>query len=136
MDKRLVAIFGVVLIFIISASILAGFQLMEGDSLGTVDVIVVDRNGSERAYENEFEEEMNALDFLKNLDESNEDFNLRYEENSEFGAYITSINGDDADPASEYWKFIVNGEDAQVGISTYMVMDEDQFQFEIEAFEF
>lgn len=92
---------------------------------------VTNADGTEMEYGNfTLEQGSSAFDLLiKAAKEST--FSFEYSE-SEFGIFITSINGYEPDINSEYWKFLVNGEVAQVGVSDYILKDGDWVRFELE----
>jgi hypothetical protein len=73
----------------------------------------------------------NAFDSVKRLDELSDKFSFEYSE-SDFGAFVTSVNGVSPDPNTEFWKITVNGEDAQVGVSDLVLKNGDTIGFEIE----
>jgi hypothetical protein len=50
-------------------------------------------------------------------------------------AFVTSINGHAADSAKhEFWKFVVNGQDAQVGAGSYTTKSSDTISWEIDTY--
>lgn len=49
-------------------------------------------------------------------------------------AFVTSINGVDADLNSQYWSFKVNGELASVGAGSYITKDTDSIKWELTSF--
>ncbi len=50
-------------------------------------------------------------------------------------AFVTEINGRVADTSkNEFWKFLINGEDAQVGAGTYQTKSTDQITWEIDTY--
>lgn len=55
-------------------------------------------------------------------------------ETSDFGEFVTSINGVAADSSSEYWAFYVNGELASVGAGAYEAADGDMIEWKLESF--
>ncbi len=55
-------------------------------------------------------------------------------QSSEFGDFVTSIDGSVADSNSEYWAFYVNGELAPVGASSYITQDGDMIEWKLESF--
>ena len=47
-------------------------------------------------------------------------------------AFVTSINGREADiKKREFWEFIVNGSQAQVGAGSYIIQNNDEIQWKI-----
>lgn len=89
--------------------------------------IKINNGNEEKTYSANFEEGENVFDLLEGLQEENEDFTFGYEE-YEFGAMIKSINNQEPDD-SHFWKLQINGEDAQVGVSDYIVQQDDQISF-------
>ncbi len=53
-------------------------------------------------------------------------------ESSDFGEFVTAINGLAADSTNEYWAFYVNGELASVGAGSYTSMQGDKIEWKLE----
>jgi hypothetical protein len=50
-------------------------------------------------------------------------------------AFVTSLLGRQADTdKKEFWKLVINGEDAQVGAGSYLVKEGDSIRWEIDTF--
>ncbi|MEI6054263.1 MAG: DUF4430 domain-containing protein [Candidatus Saccharibacteria bacterium] len=49
-------------------------------------------------------------------------------------AYITKINGIEANSSNEFWSFKVNGEMAQVGAGSYITKDTESITWELSSF--
>lgn len=49
-------------------------------------------------------------------------------------AFVTSINGVDADSNSQYWAYTVNGEMASVGAGSYITKNDDIIKWELTSF--
>jgi len=49
-------------------------------------------------------------------------------------AYITKINGIEANSSNEFWSFKINGEMAQVGAGSYITKDADTITWELSSF--
>lgn len=75
-----------------------------------------------------YEEGANVLNVLKELDEQDETFTFSYED-SQFGAFVTSINNYLPDISKEFWSFKINGELSMVGVSDYAVQEGDVLTF-------
>lgn len=88
-----------------------------------------------RKYCVTFGEGKSAFDVMKSLQEEGEDFSFSYEE-SDFGAFITSINNYHPDIADRFWAFLINGEMSMMGVSDYEVSDGDELGFRVEEVEF
>ena len=84
-------------------------------------------------YDVEIQEGQSVFQILETL-KANEEIQFEYGEFEGLGVFVTSLNGITADSNSEYWKFLINGEEAQVGISDYIIQTGDTIQFEIEKF--
>lgn len=55
-------------------------------------------------------------------------------ETSDFGEFVTTINGVVADSSSEFWAFYVNGAQASVGADSYIATDGDTVEWKLESF--
>ena len=77
----------------------------------------------------EVEEGQTAFDILKEVTEEQE-VALDYSIHEQWGAMIEGI-GEVAPEGYDYWGFIVNGEEAQVGASSYAVEKGDSLLFKI-----
>ena len=55
-------------------------------------------------------------------------------EESEFGEFVSAIEGVAADSSSEYWAFYVNGELASVGADSYIAQEGDTVEWKLESF--
>lgn len=53
---------------------------------------------------------------------------------SDFGSFVTSINGIEADSTKEFWSIKINGEDSLVGISQINPNENDVIQFILNKF--
>ena len=49
-------------------------------------------------------------------------------------AFVTSINGVEADSSHQFWAFYVNGEQAQVGAGSYTTKASDEIEWKLEEF--
>lgn len=56
-------------------------------------------------------------------------------ESSEFGEFVTSIEGVEADSSSEFWAFYVNGAQASVGADSYVAQEGDKIEWTLESFQ-
>lgn len=66
-----------------------------------------------------------ALDLLK------ENYEVTTQD-SDFGEFVTSINGTEADSNAEYWSFYVNGEYASEGAGTYQTTEGEKIEWKLE----
>lgn len=86
-------------------------------------------------YQTNAFEGQSAFDMLKALDEQSEDFSFNYTE-YDFGPFVTTMNTLFPNE-NEFIEFIVNGEQAAVGISDYKLKNNDEITFKktkIESF--
>jgi AAA15 family ATPase/GTPase len=84
--------------------------------------------------ESNYEKKVTVFELLKTLDEKREDFSFTYTEYEGLGASPEKFNDYEIDPASEWWKFLVNGQMSNVGISSYEVKPGDKVEFVKEKF--
>lgn len=84
-----------------------------------------------KEYELDVHDGESAFDVLKELQRTSEDFSFAFSE-SDFGAYITGVNGYSPDASTHFWKVVVNGEDSQVGVSDLMLEEGDTLEFVVE----
>ena len=68
-----------------------------------------------------------ALDTLRSLAEVET-------QSSDFGEFVSSIDGRAADANSEYWAFYVNGQLAPVGAGAYSAQAGDRVEWKLEQF--
>lgn len=101
-----------------------------------ITVNVVDGNELKQYETNAFEGQT-AFDLLKALDSQSDDFTFEYEE-YDFGPYVVSVNS--LKPQNnEFIEFLVNNEQASVGIGDYVLSKDDVITFKltkIESFSF
>ena len=74
------------------------------------------------------EDSKDALSILKSHTEVKTD-------SSDFGEFVTEINGVAADPKTEFWAFYVNGELASEGAGTYQTKSTDTIEWRIDKIE-
>ena len=83
-----------------------------------------------------FVEEETTFGLLNNLKDIDSNFYFDYKEYPGIGVMITSINGYTPDSNKAFWKFEVNGNDAQVGVSDYRVKQGDVLKFVVTEISF
>lgn len=100
-------------------------------SAKAVVIEVRDKEGNEKSYSGNTDAE-----FLKDAMDDLSSAGFAYEaSDSEYGLFVTSVNGVTADSAdSAYWAVYVNGEYGQYGISEQPVADGDTFTFAYETY--
>lgn len=94
---------------------------------------VVDNNGNSKTYEARTDAEY-LRQALEELSETS-DFSLEGDE-SDYGLYITTVNGVTADYAADgaYWSIYVNGEYGMNGVDTQPVTDGDAYKLVYEVY--
>ncbi len=55
-------------------------------------------------------------------------------EDSDFGAFVTTINGIEADSNSEFWAFYVDGKQASVGADSFEAEGGEEIEWRLESF--
>ncbi len=99
-----------------------------------VNILITDPFGNSTAYSYDYVEGKSVFDILKELDNSNEGLVVSYTEDPTFGAYINNINNYEIDTSSQFWEFLVNNEQAPLGISSYIVSPGENIEFKITDF--
>lgn len=72
------------------------------------------------------------------MEQTKEEHALGFEfSESDFGIYITSINGvESSTETNEYWSYYINDELGEIGISSYILQDGDLITWRYEKIEF
>lgn len=98
-----------------------------------ITVEVVDNNGETTTYETRTDAEY-LRQALEELDDAT-DFAIEGEE-SDYGLYITTVNGITADYNADgaYWSVYVNGEYGMYGVDTQPVTDGDTYSIVYEVY--
>lgn len=97
-----------------------------------LDILAGDES-TQQSFTNDYIDGESAFSFLERTAKENSDFTFEYEEFS-LGMFITTINGVKADSNSEFWSFKINGNDASVGVSDYILKNGDVISFELTKF--
>ncbi len=111
-------------------------EIQEQDSAIEAEVVTVsiDDGENQTNYSVDFQEGKYAYDVIKNLSEVEEDFSVEFQE-FDFGYFVVAINGNKPEVSEAFWKFVVNGEDASVGIGDYEVEAGDSLGFVLDQVE-
>lgn len=98
-----------------------------------ITVEIVDNNGQTTTYETRTDAEY-LRQALEELDDAT-DFAIEGEE-SDYGLYITTVNGITADYNADgaYWSVYVNGEYGMYGVDTQPVTDGDTYSIVYEVY--
>lgn len=133
-NKKVIAV-ALAILVVLAAAFAVIYKLnspkpQEGSKAYTV--VVVDDSKTEKQYEGKTDAEY-VGDMLRELEEKG-GFKLEGDE-SDYGFYITAVNGLKADFAVDgaYWAFYLNDEYAQNGIDTQILMDGDKVILKYEA---
>ena len=91
-------------------------------------VTVVDDKGNKKTYEASTDKKYLGA-ALKELDKNSDEFSIKGTK-SEYGTYITTVNGLKADYNKDkaYWSIYVNGKYGQNGVDSQTVKKNDKFR--------
>lgn len=150
-NKSLFALYA--LIIVIALSVIGVYMIASGDdkpkknnpqnnsqnqaqdvlSQVTAKLIEIDINDQKqnKQYFASFKDGSSAFDALKDLQDQDKSFKFEYKQ-YDFGVMLTSMNGLKPD-SSHFWKFQINGQDSQVGISDYKVKQGDKLTFILDS---
>jgi len=84
--------------------------------------ISVDINVFNKSYSIKIQENGSVYDAMKSI--SDESFSFKSTNHAGLGYFIESINGVKGEPG-KYWIYYVNGKEASVGVSNYILKDGD-----------
>lgn len=104
------------------------------EPISVVEWCIKDVNDSEYCFTDDVEVAETAEQSLRDVDDANDEITIDIEL-SDFGAFITAVNGYEPDISSEFWKFTINGDDAQTGISATETKDGDKYTIELDVFD-
>ncbi|MCL2342192.1 MAG: DUF4430 domain-containing protein [Firmicutes bacterium] len=101
---------------------------VKAENVKNIEVVVYDASGAV-IYDNKIATDSDKLlDALKGIT----DLKI-VSEDSQYGAFITSIN-DIKQDSNHFWNYYINGEYANVGVSAYEVQNNDKIEFRLEEF--
>lgn len=120
-----------VIFILYSHHIILGEITLPGQSSTDVELMIVDHHKSS-IYEVPSHKDESALQIMQTAESEHSSFSFKVKEYS-FGDLVTTIDGDTPDPSSAYWEFLVNGKEAQVGVSSYIVKKNDIITFIISS---
>jgi len=84
--------------------------------------VLITLNVFDKSYSIKTEEGVNVYDAMKSI--SDESFSFKATEHSGLGYFVEEINGVKGTPG-KYWIYYVNGKEASVGISNYILKNGD-----------
>lgn len=140
MNKKLLILIGISILSILGALVI--LMLLSNSAVsdqagraGLVTITVKGQDDASQPYVLEAVEDEVLLDTLRRLETIDETFTFGFRQDATLGAYIISMNGIEADVTkNEFWKLIINNNDANEGISTYKVKGGDTIVFEIDNY--
>lgn len=132
--KKLIgAIIAIVVVLAILAGVYAMFapKATKGSKAYTVEVVTKDGSSKNYSARTDAEFLRGALEELQ----ANTDFTIEGDE-SEYGLYITAINGEVADYAADgaYWSIYVNDDYGMYGVDSQPVTDGDAYKLVYEVY--
>lgn len=87
--------------------------------------IKITLNILDKSYELEVDDNSSVFEIMKELQiKKNSDFSFTYKEYSGMGVFINEINGIKG-KSGAYWIYYINGKEASVGVSNYILKDGD-----------
>lgn len=100
--------------------------LIESNSLSKeTNTISVSFQILDKRYELEISENINVFEAMKKLqDDKKGEFSFHYKEYPGMGAFVNEINGIKG-KSGAYWIYYVNGKEASVGVSSYILKEGD-----------
>ena len=131
--KIVIAVVAAVVVIAALLGVYSAFGPKTSQGAKAYTVEVVDNNGNSTSYEARTDAEY-LRQALEELDEAT-DFAIAGEE-SEYGLYITSVNGVEAnyDTDGAYWSVYVNGEYGMNGVDSQPVTDGDAYKLVYEVY--
>ncbi len=131
MNKKIIVI-GLVVLLAVAAlfgyNTFFGPDTQKGAKEVTVE-IVVEGQSINKSYTFNTDTEL-LLDLLNEVKDE-----IKFESlDSAYGPMVVGLEGYAANPTSEYYHIIINGEDAMVGIKEIPVIDGSVYHFEIRSF--
>lgn len=131
-NKKWIPIVGLLILIAIAFGVYSMNKPKVSDNLKSVTLEVVDSKGKSKDYKIDTEAEylIGVMDELSKT----QDFTYKAED-SEYGAFITEVNEEEAKSEdSAYWAIYVNGEYGQYGASEQPVNNSDAFKLAYEKY--
>jgi len=89
-----------------------------------------------KKYETKIKEKSTAYDLMKNL-QTTQGLKFSAKEYAGMGALVEEINGVKNDvKTNKFWIFYINGESSPVGVSSYVLKNNDVISWKFEAYKF
>lgn len=131
--KKIVVILSIIMILVISvvATVINNSNKnVNDDNKNTITISVFNKEG-----ENIYKERVNTdKQYLIEVLEENKDLDVKTE-NSQYGKYITSIKGIEQGD-NYYWSYYIDGQYADVGVSSCKIENDKTYDFKIENMNF
>jgi len=109
-------------------------QQQANDQIFDLKVKIITSEDQETTYLIRANKEEALFSVLKRFDLNNDNFKMEYQEFEELGSFITNFNDIPLDQNSQFWELIVNGQQSQVGVSIYKVLEGDQVTYQVTNF--
>ena len=120
--KKILAV--VLLLVVLAAAVLAYLHFRPQASQGAKTVTV------EVVHKDESKKEFKINTSAENLRAACEEQNLIAGDESEYGLYVKTVDGETADDgAQEWWCLTKNGEMSMTGVDDTMIADGEQYEF-------
>jgi len=109
-------------------------QQQANDQIFDLKVKIITSEDQETTYLIRANKEEALFSVLKRFDLNNDNFKMEYQEFEELGSFITNFNDIPLNQNSQFWELIVNGQQSQVGVSIYKVLEGDQVTYQVTNF--
>lgn len=107
-------------------------QTIQNEQVFTLPVKIIDSSKNSFTFYMDANVEETLFSVLDRYDINHDDFKMEYKDyGAELGIFITNINDIQIDPNSQFWEFLVNGSQAGVGPSSYLVQKGDEIIYQI-----
>jgi hypothetical protein len=127
--KIILGIIGFLGIYILLAGYLSltkvNSPLPKVEEKGVDQIIYATLEIGENKYQGEISDKTSVYDLMQKIQNNNENnFSFKYKEYPGMGVFVDEINGVKGTPGA-YWIYYVNGKEASVGISNYIIKSGD-----------
>lgn len=127
--KKIIIAVGVVAVLVVAFFVMwASFSPKALEGVKDITINVEHGDGTVATFDIDTQAEY-LLDAVSDMD-------LLEGEDSEYGLFVTSVDGEEADSdAGEYWMYNCNGEMASYGVETQPIADGDVYDFYLYVYE-
>ena len=137
--KALVAVIVIALVVYLGSALVNNLKNVSTDNVAgkmdtrivqDVQITVTDNNSKAVTYASSYKMDKTLFTHLIDLQGRKIGFSFTYT-NSDYGAFINSVNGYVTDTKKEFWEIMINGKSAEVGMSAYVVQSGDKIELKI-----